>query len=296
MLIAIFIAALATAMLLIFYKMYLESRVENKTYLMIVFSFFFYAVAITIIYKYIIHSRKIIVDKEKIQLGDKLLFWKDMKNCELGGKKSFGFVGPLEVATLKFSDKSQHYIFDDIYANGWEIKSFINNVIIQKKEYAVYHQKPISDRELQNEIFYKYAGNPIFSFRGLMMWPLIIFILYLTFSSGGKMSLSQKIFVLVPICIFWFLMNAYSTDYFEVSKNFLVVKNHYFFWKKKIFRLDNIEELVFETQPKQANMLRIITKDFKRKLYRGGTLKDSTWLELKDDVERKNIKVRNECI
>ena len=91
------------------------------------------------------------------------------------------------------------------------------------------------------------------------------------------------------------MRNWLKAQFFIFFKDNSTIDN-LFFWKKKIFRLDNIEELVFETQPKQANMLRIITKDFKRKLYRGGTLKDSTWLELKDDVERKNIKVRNECI
>ncbi|KFC20979.1 hypothetical protein IO89_12185 [Epilithonimonas lactis] len=69
-----------------------------------------------------------------------------------------------------------------------------------------------------------------------------------------------------------------------------------FFWKKKIYRISDIEEIVYETQHKQANILRIITKNFKQDIYPAGTLKDRTWLEMKKELEKNGIKVRNECI
>ena len=127
-----------------------------------------------------------------------------------------------------------------------------------------------------------------------MLWGLIIFLLISAANSGIKDP--EKLIFFIPLCLFWFLLNAYSMNYFEVSKNFLVVKNHYFLWKKHVFRLSEIEEIVFEAQPKQANTLRVISSDFEASLYRAGTLRDSTWLEFKDDLEKKSIVVRNECI
>lgn len=56
------------------------------------------------------------------------------------------------------------------------------------------------------------------------------------------------------------------------------------------------QEIVFETQGKMPNNLRVITKDFRTKLFRAGTLTDKTWLALKDRLESKNITVSNECI
>lgn len=53
---------------------------------------------------------------------------------------------------------------------------------------------------------------------------------------------------------------------------------------------------MFEQQSKQANKLRLITKDFKSNFYLAGSLTDKTWLTLKKDLEVKNIIVRNECI
>lgn len=277
--------------------MYLENKVENKTYFMILFAIFVYGIIVNLIYTYTKYTKKIILDEHKISFGKSDYRWENVKEIMLTGKKSFGFFNSqIEATTITFEDNSRRYIFDDIFSNGWEIKSFIKNVIVDKNENKAPIENVILEKDIQKEIFYTYAGNPIFSFRGIMMWSLIIFFLYLGFSSGEKMSLSKKLYVFIPISLFWFLANAYSTDYFEVSKNYLVVKNHYFFWKKNIFRLTDIEEVVFETYSKQANILRVITKDFKRKLYRAGTLKDSTWLELKHDLEKKNIIVRNECI
>jgi hypothetical protein len=60
--------------------------------------------------------------------------------------------------------------------------------------------------------------------------------------------------------------------------------------------LADIKEVVYETQGKQPNCMRIITNDFRNKLYPAGTLRDKTWLDLKDKLEKKGITVRNECI
>ena len=65
---------------------------------------------------------------------------------------------------------------------------------------------------------------------------------------------------------------------------------------KRHLQNSEIEIIVFESQGKQPNSLRIITTNYKRKLYPAGTLNNKKWLEMKTELERKNIKVRNECI
>ena len=84
--------------------------------------------------------------------------------------------------------------------------------------------------------------------------------------------------------------------YFEISKVFFVIKNHYFFWKKTFYPISEIREVVYERQHKQPNRIRLITKDFKSKLYIAASLNNKIWLEMKTDLESKNIIVRNECI
>ena len=95
---------------------------------------------------------------------------------------------------------------------------------------------------------------------------------------------------------FWFSFNSWLMHYFKVSDKYFVVKNHNFFWKTKAYLLSDIDEVVFETQGKMPNCLRVITKNFKSKMYPAGTLRNKTWLQLKDKLEQYHIKVRNECI
>lgn len=262
---------------------------------MLLFSVFIFGIAVNLLYTYFKNSKEIFIDQKRIVVGGKGLLWEEIEEIQLGGKRSFGFFNyQLEAAELKFRNGEKYYIFENVYSNGAALKNFIKKVIVEKSNHLPVLTK-VSEREIKDEAFYTYAGSPFFSFRGIMLWGLILFILLAVISNGNKSSAKMLLF-LVPVCLFWFVFNAYSMDYFEVSKKFLVVRNHFFFWKKEIFRLGEIEELVFETQPKQANMLRVISSDFKTNLYRAGTLKDSTWLEFKSDLETKNVVVRNECI
>ena len=82
----------------------------------------------------------------------------------------------------------------------------------------------------------------------------------------------------------------------KVSDNFFVVKNHNFIWTKKVYDISDIREIVFETQGKMPNCLRIITKDFRNKIYTAGTLRDKNWLALKAKLDGYKIKVSIECI
>jgi hypothetical protein len=293
----IFFGAIGTFMIYLFYIKWTKNELENKTYLMPVFGVLVYFIAYNFVKNYIKRSPKIVVDNEKIIIKRNTYYWKDLQNVKLTGKKGFGFFNyQMEVATLNFTDKKTEFIFDDMYSNSWEIKSFIQQIVIQKKNTFEIRPQNINPKEIEKETFYKFKGNPVFSFRGLMMWGLIGFFAYLIIFTNGKLSKFDQMKFFIPFSLFWFLLNAYSMNYFEISKNFFIVKNHYFFWKKKIYRISDIEEIVYETQQKQSNILRVITTDFKRGLYPAGTLKDSNWIEMKEELEKKKIKVRNECI
>ena len=84
--------------------------------------------------------------------------------------------------------------------------------------------------------------------------------------------------------------------YFGLSDKYLVIRNHINPFIFRVYRLDDIREVVYETRDKWPNSLRVITKKFNSRLFGAGTLLDKTWLEMKVYLESKQIKVRNECI
>lgn len=83
-------------------------------------------------------------------------------------------------------------------------------------------------------------------------------------------------------------------NYFGLSDDYLIVRNHNYIWKRHRYKLSEVREIVFETYPRATYCLRIISKNFQAKLYQAGTLHDKRWLELMRKLEEKGITVRNE--
>ena len=256
--------------------------------------FIIVAIAIFMNFVFIKNSPKIVLVTKGLLFKNNFYSWDNLSSTELTGKSNL-FLTPTECATITFKDLKSIRIFDDLYSNSAEMKYFIQEIVIDKKDTFKIPNRNINLNNIDNEFFIPYKGNPIFSFRGILMWGLILAIILLPLFSKKTINIKGLLF-LIPLCVFWFILNSWMMHYFEISKNFFIVKNHYYFWKKDIYSISDIKEIVFESQPKQANKLRIITKDFKTKFYLSGSLTDKNWLEMKKELENKNIIVRNECI
>ncbi|HWS59397.1 MAG TPA: hypothetical protein VN182_00560 [Flavobacterium sp.] len=90
------------------------------------------------------------------------------------GKKGFGlFNYQMEVTTLVFENNITEYIFDDMYSNSWEIKSFIKQVVVDKKDSFEINGKKIVEKEIEKENFEEFKGSPFFSFRGFPLQVLL---------------------------------------------------------------------------------------------------------------------------
>lgn len=257
-------------------------------------SLFLFAAAISINIGFIKNAPSIILSKKGITFRNNFFGWNELSSAKLTGKGDMIFTSG-ECTTLTFKDATRIQFFDDFYSNTVEMKCFIQEVFIDKKVEDEITKNPTNSIDIDLESFISYKGNPVFSFRGIFMWGIIIAMLLLHFYYRKPLDQNLVLFFFA-FSAYWLLMNSWMMHYFEISKNFFVVKNHYFFWKKHIYNISDIREVVFDRQGKQANKLRIITNDFKTKFYIAGSLTDTTWLEMKTDIESKNIIVRNECI
>lgn len=294
---SLFFLAMGTAMLTIFLKNSNKGELKPKEYLMPFFSIGVYFMAFYTVYRYYKNAPKIQVDNTIISFNNQSFVLTDLERIELTGKRNFPYLVdfPMEAATLQFKDGQTKYIFDDMYENAWELKSFLQQVVVDKKGFAEQEHQPIEKSELDNEFYDTYKGNQFTSLRGISLWGLVGLFVYMLLTSSRTPTKGLWVFFIV-FASFWFFFHSWLMHYFEVSQNYLVVKNHNLIWKTKAYRLRDIKEIVFETQGKMPNCLRVITKDFRNKLYPAATLIDKTWLELKSKLENRNIKVRNECI
>lgn len=293
----VFFVLLATVMLFLFKKELNSGALETKSYFLPLASLCVYVLAFYTVYKYYKNAPLLELDQQTITIGKQTFSWSDIKKIELTGKWNFSFIGsfPMEGFEIEFHDGTSKVIFDDAYSNSWEIKSFIQNVIIDKKEMHSISTTKVSINDAKFEQFDVFKCNQFTSFRGIALWGFIVFFALMLLTKNRFPETNGFIF-LVIMAVFWFIFFSHQMNYFSCSKNFFIVKNHNFLWQNKIFKLTDIKEIVFEAQNNQPNSLRIITKDFRNKLFPAGTLRDRNWLEMKRVLEKYTIEVRNECI
>ena len=262
-----------------------------------VFSLALYLLAFTMLYVYWKNSPKITLDKHSIKIGNETFHLKDIKGIALTGKMPFKFIitFPMEGTAILFNNGAEKVLFDDMYSNSSEIKLFLEQVVLKKQDYNLNSTKEISQDTVRFENEETFKGNQFTSLRGISLWGLIGFFTFLLISKWQSPPIGLLIFF-GAFGTFWFILHSWLMHYFGLTKDYLVVRNHNFIWKAKIYSLTDIKEVVFETQGNQPNCMRIITKDFRNKLYPAGTLRDKTWLELKRQLETKGVTVRNECI
>ncbi len=257
---------------------------------LIFISIFGLGIIISINIGYIKNAPAIILNKKGISIKNKYYDWSEISSFKLTGKGSPIFNSG-ECTTLIFKDKTRLEIYDDFYANVIEMKIFIEEIFSENKETIAV---PVDAIDINQEKFVTYKGHPIFSFRGIYLWSIILFIPLIVMLKKNSIFV-KPLLIFNPISIFWFIINARMMHYFEISNNFIVIKNHYFFWKKKIYQLNEIREIVLFRPHKKPNTIRIVFNDFSTKKYMAGSLKDTTWLELIYDLEQKNVCIRDEC-
>ncbi|WP_162996695.1 hypothetical protein [Mucilaginibacter kameinonensis] len=235
--------------------------------------------------------------------------WNDIEKIELTGKKYFKFlliVQDKEALTLKFTGLPELCFFDDMYANTAQIKTFINdnvlnkgiihaiNYPIKKSGYPGQITHIYSNSSLSGTVTY-YKGNPFLSFDSLTKWFMILIFLVPVSQSILTNKLGLGITFLFPSLLFYVYLSA-GFYYFGLSDDHLLIRNNDRFWFRAEYPLSNIREIVIDQSSSKIPIaLRIITNNFENKAFPGGTLKNKHWQQLKSDLEAKGIKVRVDC-
>ena len=222
-------------------------------------------------------------------------YWKDLEKVELSGKLPFIFLTYREGIIIKFKGQDIRGFLDFAYINTPEIKTFIQQVVIDKKPFNFSSLKEIGSETVAAEPFVFYKGYQLLCVEGIALWLFLVPILFFLIKLLIKSEFISAIVVL-SLGALLFLTFGLRLYYFGLSDDYLAIQLHNVPWFRKIYRLADIKEIVFETESKMPTCLRVITNNFESKLYPAGSLWSKRWLELKKDLEDKNIKVRNECV
>ena len=240
---------------------------------------------------------KIEIDDSKIKFktifSKKEYLLKDLRKFELTGKAppfKCILVADLEGMYLQFKDKNIEYIYDDFYSNLWKIKNHIAKIR---------HKQPrVGKKYFKSNLSIKGSPFSFFSLLGIIMIALSFFITIGSFLVIVNDLQNVKLGNVIVILAFTFVAGIFGNlfYYFEFNHDKLIVKNHLFFWFRKIYETKDIKEVTihhsFNIGVYVPDGLRIISNDFQNKIYVLGAYEDRHWKKLLKMFNEAGIRVR----
>jgi len=263
-------------------------RYSNVTTLLALFEI---GLSFTFIISFLQLTPRIVFDDEFITV--KKLFstevydWNLATEVFLSSNEFLLFKGRGEATVIHFEDGQKFVLWTGPYENEAELRTLIKERLNDKIK------DPVNKFTTINSSFFaqkKYAGNPFITIYTISI--LFIFLMPLFMFSQSHVISIQGIFFLAIILLL--ISSAYGTqmNYFVLDGENLIIKNHYFFWKNKVYALSNITEANIEQTGRRARALRIMTNDMESKIFCAGSLWKRQWRELRDDLGIIGIPVR----
>lgn len=278
---------------------------EDDSLLKIIFAVIFSIIISTFLYYFVIlsfdDSPIIKLNKDKISFDGLVYSLREIDKIEYTGKhrtdKHFLRINYGEGARIYFKGGTTRTILDNTYSNTHEIKLFLKETVGKGGQTST--QKAEAGQNLNSSTQYQeYKGYQLLSFEGLYIWPFIGLLIWITYKTDGQITNNILLFSLAVLS--WFMLGSLLLHFFRLTKDCLVVRNHNLLWRKHSYPIAKIREVIIEEpifgRRINTSMLRIITLDFKTRIYPAGSLSNKTWLKLKSDLEKHGIRVRNECI
>ena len=271
------------------------------------FSFIIYS-----FYHFLTYHPSIAIANEGLTLStifnSKFIPWTTIGDIKLTGKQPYKFIFsmPMEATTLILKNGSILAIWTDYYRNKSELRQSLEKVYNSLRKNSpveitiaskIDHDLSTTDLSTTDLDDYceRFDGNHLLSFNGFTFYGVCGAFGYFIMSNGGFIfnNLLLATFVMV-ILITMYGVSSYQMHYFLVYDNALVIKNTIWFWRRHIYPLSIIREVVIEQPHRSSYSARVITRDFKEKLYPAGSLRDSEWRNFIETLLEKDVNVRDE--
>ena len=71
----------------------------------------------------------------------------------------------MEGVMIVFKNKEVKYIYDDMYANTWQIKSFLERTVLKKEQDVIVKQEKLNISAIDYQSAIEFKGNQFLSYR-----------------------------------------------------------------------------------------------------------------------------------
>lgn len=276
---------------LIFFGNYGTAQFTPSFYGLIFMAAVEFAGAIYTLQRFFKLAPTIELTNEYVRFYSTLCYWSDVEKIELHGKRPYIFFTTKEGTSIVFKSGAKRVFLDGFYSNTGEIKRFIQDIVIDKKTFVSAAIDSPGVEEASGENFTTYIGAQLYNYRGIALWLIEIVMIYIVLLNRASHVSLVFCAIIMPLSLLGF---SRFMNYFELSDRFLLVRKHNLVWRKQLYRLSDIKEVVFEQPEKMPVCLRVITNDFESKQYPAGTLWNKDWRALRKALTERNVSVRNE--
>lgn len=204
-------------------------------------------------------------------------------------------VVPFPSIYIKFDNHVEKIIPVDYYNDIHFLKQALEQLHFLKS--STIELKSIdlpSDVEISTPTTKIYPSLWFFNLRVIL---ILIPILFLSFISVAAMDTTQIGWIILNIMILWLIflllvLIKRTQYYFEINKEYLVVRNVLQFWKKHIYPLKDIKYLQIIEDSRTPKGLRITLNSFATYQYFASSYSDKLWKQLESTLQQYKVKIK----
>ncbi|WP_215225540.1 hypothetical protein [Echinicola shivajiensis] len=257
-------------------------------------------IGLMIIYQFLKNWQNFRISEKGITISrffkSEFISWEEVKKIELTGKaedRILGFTQEFEVLSFELKNGDEKAIFEHYYRNFDEARRLLSRIQVQIQSHqsvkitSVGLSETKGRNKLQHFDFLNiYKDRFISSVHGVITCiGLALMILKIIFYNIDY-------FPLIVFPSLFLAVMGFLSHYFLLDKNYLVIKNHIWFFYSKHYKVSDINEIVVDHEGRRGWCLRVITKDYKSRSFPAGSLKTKTWVDMIHDLEKLTIPVR----
>lgn len=268
---------------------------EIANWIKILAAIFILWMVIVLVKRYSESAAKLKIFSDHLLYNGNRIEFSDIEDIELIGKVEMMFFLPFPMNGIRIAlnSKVEKVLYDSFYKNTAEIKQCLEQLIVLKKRFDPYRTKQIKPAEVKISESIQYKGMQLLCFHGAAIWIGV-----LVFASVGLIGETDESpllihSIIIAIIATYIFALSFFLNYFLVTDEYLVIKNHNWIWRNRIIAFEDIREVFIEEDGRWPKTLVVFTKDFRKYEYPASSLRKKQWFGLWRALARKKIKVSN---
>lgn len=233
-----------------------------------------FCVGILSIRYFLKHVPNIRIDNTGISIGPEFFHWSDIHKARYNQEvEGMDLLSELDATYLDLYDGSSRFFLDKMYLDSLTMKYHIQQKSRGWEPCFIPRPRYNKVPKLLEKRMKIYRRKQQLNLSNIIVWGTLFGLLL--YIQHAMPPLDTLPFYAVGWVVV-FLVSSIGLNYVKLSSNFLVIRHVFWFWKKHVFKLKDIEKIIIGENLRREHRLRIITKDLKTRTYFVSTLSRST--------------------